>query len=257
MTPRGAPCTSGQPWQGRRNKNGLGEVPSGETHRFARMQRGSAYAVYPSSPLIRCDLMFDLPWFPRPQKQHTPRIRSRAEMDALTASAATSLARLYDLKPPSASAAQPVARAAALPAATGPVTASRHTTSNGAAGEIDNAIIAVGVHQRIVLPLPARAHLLVCDGSVDVEYRPAALNWIPERLQDPGPVTLSDGEHYECAEPGCVVIYGTGQHVAHVLIAQETGPCRAALQWVQRVFRHRRGQYPWRNTSGSSPRPRV
>lgn len=179
--------------------------------------------------------MFRLPWFPRPQKQHTPRIGSRARIDAFTASAATSVARLCHLRGTAAPAVQPVA----------------------CADEIDNAIIAVGVHQRIVLPLPARAHLLVCDGSVDVEYRPAALNWIPERLQDPGPLTLSDGEHYECAEPGCIVIYGTGQHVAHVLIAQETGSCRAALQWVQRVFRHRRGQYPLRNTSGSSPRPHV
>ncbi|WP_347555840.1 hypothetical protein [Robbsia sp. KACC 23696] len=189
-------------------------------------------------------------------------------MNAFTAYAATSFARLrerlgqppvfqdpWGLKANEHAADRPVALHAA------PVSASTaepgHRTHDDAETADGSTIITVGVHQRIVLPLPARAHLLVCDGSVDVEYRPAALNWIPERPQDPGPVALSDGEHYECAEPGCVVVYGTGQHVAHVLIAQEPGRCRVALQWVQRVFRHRRAQYPSRSTSGSGQRPRV
>jgi hypothetical protein len=144
-----------------------------------------------------------------------------------------------------------------LSARTEKIAPSDDASSNGT-GDVDHhAIIAVGVHQRIVLPLPARAHLLVCDGRVDVEYRPTGLNWIPERQQGLGPVTLSDGDHYASAEPGCVVIYGTGQHVSHVLIAQAFGPYQMALQWVQRLFRHRRGQYPSRNTSGSSLHPHV
>jgi hypothetical protein len=209
--------------------------------------------------------MFGLPWFPRSHlHQHTPRVPSAARMNAFTAYAATSFARLrdrlgqpVDFQDPWSATANEIAADTPVAPVSASVAAPNRRRHDDADTDEHSAIIAVGVHQRIVLPLPARAHLLVCDGSVDVEYRPAALNWIPERPQDPGPVALSDGEHYECAEPGCVVVYGTGQHVAHVLIAQEPGPCRVALQWVQRVFRHRRAQYPSRSTSGSGPRPRV
>ncbi|WP_157685663.1 hypothetical protein [Robbsia andropogonis] len=183
--------------------------------------------------------MFGLSWSLREQRQHTPHVPSWERMHAFRTAVAALIAR-------------------------GNIDSARKVgaigddiTAEDVAQCGDDQRIAVALHQRIVLPLPARSHLLVCDGSVDVECRPTPLDWMPEQLQGPRPVALRKGEHFACAGSGCVVVHGTGQHAAHLRIIQEPGPCRAAMQWVQRVLTHHRGQYPSRNTSGSGPRPRA